>query len=210
MPEKITKKEKYGIALWLIVFFSVLLWSGIKPHDYFTWLLEVTPALLGLIILAATYKKFKFTPLVYWLILVHCLILMVGGHYTYAEVPLFDWLREVFGWERNNYDKIGHFMQGFVPVIIIRELFIRLDIVKKKKWMPFIIISICLALSVAYEFVEWFVAVGTGTAADSFLGTQGYVWDTQSDMLLCLIGSITALIMLSRAHDKQIKKIKAN
>jgi len=206
--DKLTKKEKYRIALWLIVFFSVLLWSGINPHDYFTWILEVTPALIALVILAFTYKKFKFTPLVYWLILVHAIVLMVGGHYTYAEVPLFDWLKEVFGWGRNNYDKVGHFMQGFVPALVARELFIRLDIFKKKKWIPFVVVSLCLSMAAIYEFIEWWVSILTKSAGDAFLGTQGYIWDTQSDMFLCMIGAILAVTFLFKVHDHQIKKLK--
>jgi putative membrane protein len=184
----------------------VLLWSGINPLDQFTWFLEVAPALVVFVILAFTYKKFKFTPLVYWLILAHAIVLMIGGHYTYAEVPFFDWLKEVFGLERNNYDKLGHFMQGFVPALVARELFIRLDVIRKKKWIPVLVTSICLSIAAIYELIEWGVSVLTKSAGDAFLGTQGYIWDTQSDILFCLIGAIAALTFLFKVHDNQIKK----
>jgi putative membrane protein len=194
--------------LWLIIFFAVLIWSGINPKDYLTWFLEVLPALLGLIILAVTYKKFRLTRLLYSLILVHCIILMVGGHYTYAEVPFFDWIKEVFELERNNYDKVGHFAQGFIPALIAREILIRKSVVNGRGWLNFLVPCICLALSAFYEFVEWWVALLSGEAADAFLGTQGYVWDTQSDMALALLGAILALLVLGKFHDRAIEKIK--
>ena len=197
---------KYLYSL-LIIFSIVLGWSAINPKDYFTWVLEVFPAIIGLIVLMATFKKFRFTDFVYTLILIHCCILFVGGHYTYAEVPLFDWIRDVFHQSRNNYDKVGHLAQGFVPALIIRELFIRTDVVNKKSWLNLIIVSICMAISVSYEFIEWFVSIATGSAGDSFLGTQGYIWDTQSDMLYATIGSVLGLLIFSRYQDKQIKKI---
>lgn len=181
--------------------------TGINPHDYFTWLLEVFPALIGLLILILTFRKFRFSYLVYVLILAHCYILFIGGHYTYAEVPLFNWIKDVFHQSRNNYDKLGHFAQGIVPALIARELFIRLAIVKKG-WISFLTICVCLSISVLYEFLEWFVAITSGQSADSFLGTQGYVWDTQSDMLSALIGAICMVIFISKFHDKQIDKIK--
>jgi putative membrane protein len=190
--------------LWLIIFFSTLLWSGIQPRDYPTWMLEVLPAVVGFVVLAATRNRFPLTPLAYLLILVHCLILMVGGHYTYAEVPLFDWIRDGFGLERNNYDKVGHFVQGFVPAIVAREILVRNAIVAGKGWMSFIIVCVCLAISAFYELIEWWVAILSDEAAEAFLGTQGYVWDTQSDMMYALVGAIMALLLLSRVHDKQI------
>ena len=190
--------------LWLIIFFSTLLWSGIQPKDYPTWMLEVLPAVVGFAVLAATRNRFPLTPLAYLLILVHCIILMVGGHYTYAEVPLFDWIRDGFGLERNNYDKVGHFVQGFVPAIVAREILVRNAIVAGKGWMSFIIVCVCLAISALYELIEWWVAILSDEAAEAFLGTQGYVWDTQSDMMYALIGAIMALLLLSRVHDKQI------
>ena len=192
------------IKFLLILFFAVLIWSLIKPKEYFTWFLEVFPALIGLIILIFTFKKFRLTNYLYTIILIHCCILFVGGHYTYAEVPLFDWIKEVFHQSRNNYDKVGHFAQGFVPAFIIREIFIRKNILNNKNWLSFIIVSICMAISVTYEFIEWFVSIMTGDGGDAFLGTQGYVWDTQSDMLYATIGAIVGLIVLSKFHNKQI------
>ncbi len=192
------------IKFLLILFFAVLIWSLIKPKEYFTWFLEVFPALIGLIVLAFTIKKFRLTNYLYTIILIHCCILFVGGHYTYAEVPLFDWIKEVFHQSRNNYDKVGHFAQGFVPAFIIREIFIRKNILNNKNWLSFIIVSICMAISVTYEFIEWFVSIMTGDGGDAFLGTQGYVWDTQSDMLYATIGAIVGLIVLSKFHNKQI------
>ena len=195
--------------LWLTVFTGVLVWSAIDPKDQFTWFLEVFPALIGFVLIVLTYKKFPLTPLLYTLILIHMIILMVGGHYTYAEVPLFDWIKEVFHQSRNNYDKVGHLAQGFIPAILAREILLRKHIVSASKaWLNYIILSIILAFSAFYELIEWWVAVATGDDAEAFLGTQGYVWDTQSDMMYALIGGIAALILLSRLHDKQIKKIK--
>jgi len=193
--------------IWLLLFFSVLVWSGIKPKDQFTWLLEVLPALVGFIILTVSYKRFRLTTLAYILILIHSIILMIGGHYTYAEVPIFDWLKDIFELERNNYDKVGHLAQGFIPAIIAREILIRKSVVESNGWLNFIIICICLAISAFYELIEWWVAILSGESAEAFLGTQGYVWDTQSDMFLALLGSIIALILLSRLHDKQLERI---
>jgi putative membrane protein len=196
------KKLKYWILISL--FFIGLIWSGINPHDYFTWILEVFPGILGFMALVLTYRQFKFTYLTYALILVHCYILFVGGHYTYAEVPLFDWIKEVFHQSRNNYDKVGHFAQGFVPAMIIRELFVRKEIVRKGLWMGFLTVCVCISISVMYEFLEWFVAIASGQSAEAFLGTQGYVWDTQSDMLFATIGAICMVIFISKIQDKQI------
>jgi putative membrane protein len=194
-------------TIWIILFFAVLIWSGINPKDQFTWLLEVLPALVGIIILAVSYNRFRLTTLTYILILIHAIILMVGGHYTYAEMPLFDWLKDVFELERNNYDKVGHLAQGFIPAIIAREILIRKSVVADKGWLRFIVVCICLAISAFYELIEWWVAILSGESAEAFLGTQGYVWDTQSDMLLALLGSVIALILLSRLHDKQLERI---
>lgn len=193
--------------LWLGCFFATLLWSAIAPKDYFTWFLEVLPALIGIGLLAGTRKRFPLTPLCYLLILLHCIILMVGGHYTYAEVPLFDWLRDSFELQRNNYDKLGHFAQGFVPAIIAREIVIRKQVINFCRWQNFFIVCFCLAFSAFYELIEWWVAVLSGTGADAFLGTQGYLWDTQSDMLLALIGAISALALLGKWHDTQLRQI---
>ena len=195
--------------IWLAIFFSILLWSAIEPKDQFTWFLEVFPALIGFVLIVLTYKKFPLTPLLYALVLIHMIILMVGGHYTYAEVPLFDYIKELLDQTRNNYDKVGHFAQGFIPAILARELLIRKDIISGSKvWLNYIIVSIVLAFSAFYELIEWWVAMGTGEDAEAFLGTQGYVWDTQSDMMFALIGAISALIILSRFHDKQLKRFK--
>ena len=193
--------------VWLLFYFVVLIWSAIGPKDYFTWFLEVFPALIGLIAIALTYKRFRLTPLTYFLILVHCIILMIGGHYTYAEVPLFNWIRDTFNMTRNNYDKVGHLAQGFIPAVIARELLLRLEIITKRGWLAFIVVCICLAISAFYELIEWWAALLSGKAAEAFLGTQGYIWDTQSDMAIALLGAILALVLLSKTHDSQIKKI---
>jgi len=195
------------IAGWLLVFFAVLAWSAIGPADRPTWWLEVIPALVGLAILLVTRKRFPLTSLCYFLILVHAVILMVGGHYTYAEVPIGDWLQEMTGGERNNYDKLGHLAQGFIPVIIAREIMIRNQVVRTRAWMTFLAICIVLAFSAFYELVEWWAALLSAEAAESFLGTQGYVWDTQSDMFWALCGAILSLMLLSGIHDRQIKAL---
>jgi putative membrane protein len=203
------KKEKTYRTLWLTIFFAVFIWSVIKPHDYFTWFLEVFPAMIALVILVSTYRSFQFTHLVYWLILVHAIILMIGGHYTYAEVPLFTWLKDILDLSRNNYDKVGHFAQGFVPAMVAREILIRKSPLKPGKWLFFIVVCICLAISALYELIEWWVAVGTGEAAESFLGTQGDIWDSQSDMFLALIGAISALVLLGKHHNTLLIKLRA-
>ncbi len=194
--------------MWLAIYLTVFTWSAIGPKDFFTWLLEVTPAIIGFILLAATCNSFRLTSLVYTLILLHCIVLFVGGHYTYAEVPLFDSLKEIFNWQRNNYDKVGHFIQGFVPAMIARELIIRLRIIPFSKWRNFFIVCFCLAFSAFYELIEWFMSILAGDSAEAFLGTQGYVWDTQSDMAFALIGSIAALLFLGNFHDKQLRGLK--
>jgi len=191
----------------MIVFTTVLLWSGIDPKEQFTWLLEVAPAMIAAAVLLITYKSFPLTPLVYALILMHCVILMIGGHYTYAEVPFFDGLTDLFGEGRNNYDKLGHFAQGFVPALVAREIILRKNIIQRSSWQLFFIVSFCLAFSALYELIEWWVALVSQEASDAFLGTQGYVWDTQSDMGLALLGSLIGLISLSRVHDRQLKRI---
>ena len=195
-------------TVWVSVFSIVLIWSSISPEDYFTWLLEVLPALIGFVVLILTYKKFKLTNLTYILILVHCIILMVGGHYTYAKVPLFDWIKDFFDLSRNNYDKVGHFAQGFIPAVIAREIFIRKTVINTRAWLNFLVVCFCLALSAFYELIEWLVAELSGESAESFLGTQGYIWDTQSDMALALFGSVFALFLLSKIHDRQLQKIE--
>ena len=203
-----TLSGRSGTVLWLVVFISVFIWSAIHPHDYMTWLLEVTPAILGLAVLSFTRNKFPLTQMTYVLILVHSVVLMIGGHYTYAEVPMFEQLGAVFGSERNNYDKLGHFFQGFVPAIVAREILVRLRVVNGRVWMNFIIVCICLAISAVYELIEWGVAVISSTAAESFLGTQGYVWDTQSDIAWAMSGAIIALAVLGRPHDRQLSTLR--
>lgn len=194
---------------WLGIFFSGLVWSGLYPKDYLTWLLETAPAMIALIVLFATRKQFRLTNLAYSLILIHSLILMIGGHYTYAEVPLFDWLKDTFDLGRNHYDKVGHFAQGFVPAIIAREILIRRKVVSSNKWRNFFIVCICLAISAIYEMLEWWIALLSKQAAEAFLGTQGYAWDTQSDMACAWVGAVLALALLSRIHDQHIDRLAA-
>jgi len=194
-------------TVWIVTFFVVLAWSGIDPKDYPTWALEVSPAVIGFIVMAATYRGFPLTSLLYTLILVHCIVLMIGGHYTYAEVPWFEYLNPVFGFERNNFDKLGHFLQGFVPALITREILIRKAVITVPAWRNFFIVCFCLGFSAFYEIIEWMVAIISDLGAEAFLGTQGYVWDTQSDMAFALAGAITALALLGRVHDRQIQKL---
>ena len=188
----------------LLGLLAVLAWSGLHPHDYFTWLLEVFPAIIGVGLLIVTYNRFRFTSLVYILVAIHAVILMVGGHYTYAEVPLGYWMKDAFHQTRNNYDKIGHFAQGFVPAIVAREILLRKSPLRRGWWLSFIVISICLAISACYELFEWAVAVFSGSSADAFLGTQGDPWDTQSDMLFALIGATIAVVGFSKLHDRML------
>jgi len=183
----------------------VFLWSANGPADRFIWILEVLPAVIGVIVLAATIRRFPLTPMLYLLIWLHAVILFIGGRYTYAEVPLFNWLRDTFEMQRNYYDRVGHFAQGFVPAMIAREILLRASPLQPGKWLFFIVTCICLAISAGYEFIEWWVAVGTGEAADAFLGTQGDVWDTQWDMFLALCGAIIAQLTLSGLHDRQLR-----
>lgn len=208
MSEK-NSVSRFHIVL-LVSLFLILIWSAIKPHDYFTWFLEVLPALLAVGILALFYHRFRFTNLVYTIVWLHCFVLMVGAKYTYAEVPLFDYIGNLLGWTRNNYDKVGHFMQGFSPALIAREVFIRQNIINGNGWTLFLAVAVPLAFSAFYEFVEWWVAVATGDSAEAFLGTQGYQWDTQTDMFMCLTGSILSLIFFSKLQDKQIKELEKN
>jgi putative membrane protein len=192
---------------WLSIFFAVLAWSAWQPHDYPTWWLEVSPALVALVLLLLTRRRFPLTPLAYWLILGHAIVLMIGGHYTYAEVPAGDWLRDLVGGGRNNYDKLGHLAQGFVPAVIAREVLLRNQVIGRRGWLGFLVVCVCLAISAFYEMLEWWVAALSEEAAEAFLGTQGYVWDTQSDMFLALIGATLALLLLSRLHDRQLRHV---
>jgi len=196
-----------GRIFWIGLFIGVFVWSAIAPRDRFTWWLEVVPAIIGAGILAATWTRFRFTPLVYGLILLHAIVLMVGGHYTYAQVPGFEWLNGLFGEGRNNYDKIGHFAQGFVPAMIAREILIRFRVVNGTGWRFLFIISFCLALSAFYELIEWWVAIVSSAGAEAFLGTQGYAWDTQSDMAMALLGALSALLLLGHWHDRQLTRM---
>jgi putative membrane protein len=199
--------KKYTILISLFLLGLVI--SAINPHDYFTWILEVFPAIIGFAVLLVTFKKFQYSYLTYVMILFHCYVLFIGGHYTYAEVPLFDWIREVFHQSRNNYDKVGHYTQGFVPAMITRELLIRKNVVKKGGWLSFLTVCVCLSISAFYEFLEWFVAIVSGQNSDSFLGTQGYVWDTQSDMLYAFMGALSMIILFSKIQDRQIDKVNS-
>jgi putative membrane protein len=188
----------------LVVIALVFVWSGIDPHDRFTWVLEVLPVVIGVPLLIYFYPRFRFTPLVYTLIAVHGVILMVGGRYTYAEVPLGFRVQEWLGLARNHYDRLGHFVQGFVPAMVAREILMRQSPLRGTKWLPFVVICFCLAFSAFYELIEFWTALATGEQAEAFLGTQGDPWDTQWDMMLALIGAITALALLSRWHDRQL------
>ncbi len=206
ISEQKPSEQKHALWLMLCGFAAVLIWSAIHPHDYFTWTLEIFPAVVGLGILALTYPRFQFTTFVYFLILVHACILFVGGHYTYAEVPLFNWIRDHFHFARNDYDRVGHFAQGFVPALIAREVLLRNKIVVKRGWLFPIVFSMCMAISALYELFEWRVAVATGSSADAFLGTQGDPWDTQEDMATAGVGAIVALSSFSRWHDRLIRR----
>jgi putative membrane protein len=191
----------------------VLAWSLVRPHDTFTWFLEVAPVLAGVPLLLATQRRFPLSTLLLILIWLHCVVLIFGGHYTYARVPLGEWAKGWFGWTRNNYDKLGHFAQGFVPAILTREILLRTSPLRDRgdgrpsRWLPFLCGCVCLAFSAFYELVEWFTAVTSGTAADDFLGTQGDPWDTQTDMLWALIGAVTALVLLPRPHNRSLGRL---
>jgi len=195
--------KRLHVAL-LAIGVAVLVWSGYRPKDTFTWILEVAPAIIAGVVLLVLYRRFRFTDLVYVLILGHAIILMIGGHYTYSEMPLFSWLRDEFDWSRNYYDRVGHFAQGFVPAMIAREILLRNRVVDGNGWLFFLVCCIALAVSAVYEFFEWWVAVASGTAAEAFLATQGDVWDTQWDMFLALCGAVAALLLLARWHERQL------
>ena len=192
-------------ALLLIIVLAFWAWSGIEPQDTrLTWVLETFPFMIALPVLLATYKKFPLTRLVYTLIAVHAMVLMLGGHYSYAKVPLGFWMEDWFGWSRNNYDKIGHFMQGFGPAIYVREILVRTSPLQRGKWLGFMSITVPLSFSAVYEIIEWLASLSNPTDTEAFLGTQGYIWDTQSDMFMCLIGSIVSLVLLTRLHNKYL------
>ncbi len=195
-----------GLSLAVLV---VLVWSGIRPTDRFTWFLEVVPALIAWPLLAFTYGKLRFTTLTYTFIALHITVLMVGGHFTYAEVPLGDWVRDLLHTTRNDYDRVGHFMQGLVPALVAREVLLRKSPLKRGGWLFALVACVCLAISAAYELFEWATAEATGSAADAFLGTQGDPWDTQWDMATALLGALSALVFLAPWQDRQMRKMDA-
>ena len=187
-----------------------LVWSGIHPADRLTWAMEIAPIVIGLALLLPTHRRFPLTNLLYGLIAFHCVVLAVGGKYTYAHVPLFDWIRDAWGLSRNHYDRVGHFVQGFVPAILIRELLLRTSPLRAGKWLFAIVVAGCLAFSAFYELVEWRAAVSLGSNADAFLAIQGDPWDTQEDMACCLVGAIVSLLTLSRLHDASLAHLAAS
>ena len=180
--------------------------SAIRPHRYDAWLFEVAPAVIGIAVLVATYRRFPFTPLVYRLVFVHALILMLGAHYTYADVPLGEWARDWFGFARNHYDRVGHFAQGFVPAIIVREILLRRTPLRAGRWLFALVCCVCLAISACWEFGEWWATLLKGEGPDAILSSQGDVWDTQWDLLLALIGAVTSQLLLGRAHDRELRQ----
>jgi putative membrane protein len=193
-----------GLLGSLLVVFT---WSAIHPRDTLTWLLEVFPVILGVLILTATYARFRLSRLAYLMIWLHALVLLVGGHYTYAQVPLFNWIRDMFELSRNHYDRVGHLAQGFFPAIVAREILIRLSPLKPGKWLFFLVTCVALAISALYEMIEWWVALTSGDEAVAFLATQGDPWDTQWDMFLALIGAISAQLLLARYHNKSMQSL---
>jgi putative membrane protein len=201
--------RKYEPLALLCMGVIALVVSGIHPYERFTWYLEIAPILIAVPILLATYPRFRFTPLAYRLILLHALILMIGGHYTYARVPIGFWVQDLFGLARNHYDRLGHLAQGFIPAILVREVLVRKSPLEPGKWLFFLVVCVCLAFSACYEFIEWWTALAEGQAAVEFLGTQGDVWDTQWDMFMALTGAILAQVLLSRIHDRELRSIQS-
>jgi putative membrane protein len=201
-------ENKRFYRLLLLSLMGVFVWSFHDARDRFTWYLEAAPVITVLVLLLLTYRRLRFTRLVYVLIWVHAIILLVGAHYTYAEMPLFNWLRDVLDLKRNHYDRIGHLAQGFVPAIVTREILLRQTPLLPGKMLFFLVVSVCLAASAFYEFIEWWVALLTGEAADAFLGSQGDVWDTQWDMFCCFLGSIAAQLLLARTHDRALARLR--
>jgi putative membrane protein len=204
VSENTFSKIRGGLVVGVL---AVLAWSAVAPLDRTTWYMEAAPVFIALPLLLATHRRFPLTPLLASLIALHAAVLLIGAHYTYAEVPLFSWLRDAYGLGRNHYDRVGHFMQGFVPAIVIRELLLRTSPLRTGKWLFAIVVFSCLGFSALYELSEWLAAVVMGSAADAFLGTQGDVWDTQWDMFLAGVGAVVSLLALSRLHDRQLKKI---
>ena len=200
---------KRFVAIIAVIVGAALIVSGLAPYDRTTWWLEVFPVLFAAPVLALTARRFPLTPLTYTLLGIHALILIVGGHYTYARVPLGFWLQDALGLARNDYDRLGHFVQGFVPAILIREILLRTSPLRPGRWLFVIVTAMCLAFSACYELFEWWSALAGGHAADAFLGTQGDVWDTQWDMFCALVGAITAQLLLARIHDRSLAKLLA-
>ena len=198
-----TKEPQFLLAVVAVA----LVVSRIEPYDPITWFLEIVPVLIIAPVLVITYRKFSLTPLLYRLLFVHALILILGGHYTYARVPVGYWFQDLLDLSRNHYDRLGHFVQGFVPAILVREILLRRSPLVRGKWLFFLTVSVCLAFSAFYEFTEWWAAVAGGEGAENFLGTQGDVWDTQWDMFLALVGAITSQLFLSRVHDKELENL---
>src|SRR6266567_1053272 len=198
--------KRYPLALFVLIGLALAL-SGLVPYDRTTWWLEIFPILIGAPVLVATYRRFPLTPLLYTLLAIHALILVVGGHYTYARVPLGVWAQGLFGFARNHYDRLGHFAQGFIPAILVREILLRTSPLRPGRWLFVLVTAVCLAFSACYEFIEWWTALAGGESAEAFLGTQGDVWDTQWDMLSALVGAILAQVMLGHAHARSLSKL---
>ncbi len=202
-------RSRMAILTFCVFIAAVFAWSALGPADRPTWLLESFPVILAVPVLAVTYRRFPLTSLAYVLIGMHACVLLVGGHYTYAEVPLFNWLRDHFSLARNYFDRVGHLMQGAVPAILAREVLLRTSPLKRGGWLFFLVTCVCMTVSAGYELVEWLTAVLMGQGADAFLGTQGDPWDTQWDMFMCLVGAISAQLLLSRWHDRQMDKVRS-
>ncbi len=202
------KNQKTLLILLSGIVGLIFIWSLINPKDYFVWFLEVVPAIIGIAVLAFTYKRFPFTNIIYIFVALHAIVLIVGGHYTYAENPLFDWFKEIFSLDRNYYDRLGHFVQGFFPALIIREFLLRKTKLERGKMLFFIVVSVALAISASYEILEWWSALGVDPeAGTAFLGTQGDIWDAQWDMFLALIGASLSQLLFSGIHDVQLKEL---
>jgi putative membrane protein len=201
--------KAYPLALIVVVLIALVI-SGVGPYDRMTWWLEVFPIVIGIPLLVATYRRFPLTHLTYTLLAIHALILMVGGHYTYARVPLGAWAQQLFGLARNDYDRLGHFPQGFVPAILAREILLRTSPLVRGRWLFVLVTALCLAFSACYEFIEWWTALAGGESAEAFLGTQGDVWDTQSDMFMALIGAIAAQVLLGSRHDRALASLTSS
>jgi putative membrane protein len=201
-------RATYPVAL-LVGVAVALIASGVGPYDRATWWMEIFPILIAAPVLVLTYRRFPLTNLTYTLIAIHAVILTLGGHYTYARVPLGFWMQEAFGFTRNHYDRIGHFAQGFIPAIVAREILLRTSPLRPGKWLFVTVTAICLAISACYEFIEWWAALLGGSSATEFLGTQGDVWDTQWDMFLAFVGAMVAQLTLARIHDRKLSRLRS-